>query len=148
MLYTAYEMNRRMGAPVVAASEWTARALQGLPTPLGRTSAVRHMVVACDILANARPTHRCPALGITTVSVGDVEAVVVELPALKTPFGTLLHWAKPEMTGLPRGCVVGHMSGHLTTLIRPTIKTMLTNHAVYIIDWLKASDIPTSHGHF
>src|SRR3712207_6698386 len=148
MLYTAYEMNRRMGAPVVAASEWTARALQGLPTPLGRTPAVRHMVAACDILANARPTHRRPAFGITTVPVGDREADVFERPALKTPFGTLLHFAKPSVTGQPRVLVVGPMSGHFTTLIRPTIKTLLSDHDVYVIDWHNARDIPASHGPF
>ena len=148
MLYTAYEMNRRMGAPVVAASEWTARALQGLPAPLSRTPAVRHMRAACDILANARPTHHRPAFGITTVPVGDREADVYERPALKTPFGTLLHFAKPSVIGQPRVLVVGPMSGHFTTLIRPTIKTLLADHDVYVIDWHNARDIPAEHGPF
>ncbi|SDO46502.1 polyhydroxyalkanoate depolymerase [Geodermatophilus sp. DSM 45219] len=148
MLYSAYEMNRRMGAPVVAASEWTARALQSLPSPLGRTPGVRHMVAACDILANARPTHHRPAFGITTVPVGGREADVFERPALKTPFGTLLHFAKPSVTGQPRVLVVGPMSGHFTTLIRPTIRTLLSDHDVYVIDWHNARDIPVAHGAF
>ncbi len=148
MLYTAYEMNRRMGAPVVAASEWTARALQGLPTPLSRTPAVRHMRAACDILANARPTHHRPAFGITTVPVGDREADVFERPALRTPFGTLLHFTKPSVPDQPRVLVVGPMSGHFTTLIRPTIKTLLSDHDVYVIDWHNARDIPAEHGPF
>ena len=148
MLYTAYEMNRRMGAPVVAASEWTARALQGLPTPLGRIPTVRHMRAACDILANARPTHHRPAFGITTVPVGDREADVFERPALRTPFGTLLHFPKPSVPDQPRVLVVGPMSGHFTTLIRPTIKTLLSDHDVYVIDWHNARDIPAEHGPF
>ena len=148
MLYTAYEMNRRMGAPVVAASEWTARALQGLPTPLSRTPAVRHMRAACDILANARPTHHRPSFGITTVPVGDREADVFERPALRTPFGTLLHFPKPSVPDQPRVLVVGPMSGHFTTLIRPTIKTLLSDHDVYVIDWHNARDIPAEHGPF
>src|SRR3712207_3939973 len=148
MLYSAYEMNRRMGAPVVAASEWTARALQGLPGPWARTPAVRHVVAACDILANARPTHHRPAFGIPTVPVGARKADVFERPALRTPFGTLLHFAKPSVVGQPRVLVVGPMSGHFTTLIRPTIRTLLSDHDVYVIDWHNARDIPAEHGPF
>ena len=130
MLYTAYEMNRRATTPVVAASELTARALHALPAPWGRTPAVRHVRAACDILAKARPTHDRPAFGIETVPVGDREAEVVERPALVTPFGTLLHFAKPSVIGQPRVLVVGPMSGHFTTLIRPTIRTLLSDHDV------------------
>lgn len=148
MLYTAYEINRRATAPVRTASELTARALQGLPTPLARSYTVRHVRAACDLLANARPTHDRPAFGIATVPVGDRQADVVERPALTTPFGTLLHFAKPGVVGQPRVLVVGPMSGHFTTLIRPTIKTLLSDHDVYAIDWHNARDIPVEHGRF
>ena len=148
MLYTAYEMNRRAGAPVVAASELTARALQALPAPLGRTPGVRHMRAACHILAKARPTHDRPAFGIETVPVDGRDADVFERPSLITPFATLLHFAKPSVTGQPRVLVVGPMSGHFTTLIRPTIRTLLSDHDVYAIDWHNARDIPAHHGPF
>src|SRR5919107_656301 len=106
------------------------------------------MQAACDILANARPTHHRPAFGIPTVPVGDREVDVYERPALRTPFGTLLHFSKPSVTDQPRVLVVGPMSGHFTTLIRPTIKTLLSDHDVYVIDWHNARDIPAEHGAF
>src|SRR3954471_10221735 len=102
MLYTAYEMNRRAGAPVVAASELTARALQALPAPLARTPRGRHMRAACHILAHARPTHDRPAFGLGAVPGEGREADVFERPTLPTPFATLLHFAKPSVTGQPR----------------------------------------------
>ncbi len=148
MLYTAYEMNRRATAPVLAASQLTARALGALPVPLAKAPAVRHMRAACDILAKARPTHDRPAFGIETVKVGDRQADVFERPALTTPFGTLLHFAKPSVPGQPRVLVVGPMSGHFTTLIRPTIRTLLSDHDVYVIDWHNARNIPAEHGPF
>jgi len=148
MLYTAYEMNRRAGAPVVAASELTARVLQALPAPLAHTPGVRHMRAACHILANARPTHDRPAFGIETVPVDGRDAEVFERSTLTTPFATLLHFAKPSVTGQPRVLVVGPMSGHFTTLIRPTIRTLLSDHDVYAIDWHNARDIPAHHGPF
>ncbi|NEM05433.1 polyhydroxyalkanoate depolymerase [Geodermatophilus normandii] len=148
MLYTAYEINRRAGAPVVAASGLTARALHALPAPLARNPAVRHVRAACDILAKARPTHDRPAYGIGTVRVSGRDVDVVERPALTTPFGTLLHFAKPSVPGQPRVLVVGPMSGHFTTLIRPTIRTLLSDHDVYVVDWHNARDVPVAHGRF
>jgi poly(3-hydroxybutyrate) depolymerase len=148
MLYTAYEMNRRATAPVVVASELTARALQALPAPFAKAPAVRHVRAACDIFAKSRPTHDRPAFGIDTVQVGDRQADVFERPALTTPFGTLLHFAKPSVPGQPRVLVVGPMSGHFTTLIRPTIRTLLSDHDVYVIDWHNARNIPAEHGPF
>ena len=148
MLYTAYELNRRAGAPVVAASELTARALHALPAPLATTPAVRHVRAACDILAKARPTHDRPAFGIDAVRVDGRDVEVVERPTMTTPFATLLHFAKPSVPDQPRVLVVGPMSGHFTTLIRPAIRTLLADHDVHVIDWHNARDIPTEHGRF
>ncbi|MGY2065597.1 polyhydroxyalkanoate depolymerase [Blastococcus sp. SYSU DS0619] len=148
MLYTAYEMNRRAGAPVVVASELTSRALHALPAPLAKAPGVRHVRAACDILAKARPTHDRPDFGIDVVRVGDRDVRVVERPTLTTPFATLLHFAKPSAPPQPRVLVVGPMSGHFTTLIRPTIRTLLSDHDVHVIDWHNARDVPTEHGPF
>ncbi|MGY1669416.1 polyhydroxyalkanoate depolymerase [Geodermatophilus sp. SYSU D00710] len=148
MLYTAYELNRRAGAPMVAATGLTARALHALPGPLAKNPAVRHARAACEILAKARPTHDRPAYGITTVRVAGRDADVVERPTMTTPFGTLLHFAKPDIHGQPRVLVVGPMSGHFTTLIRPTIRTLLADHDVHVMDWHNARDIPVEHGRF
>ncbi|MGY1591340.1 polyhydroxyalkanoate depolymerase [Geodermatophilus sp. SYSU D00708] len=148
MLYTAYEWNRRASTPVVTASGLTARALSTLPTALSGRTAVRHLRAACDIVARARPTHHRPEYGIDVVPVGDRLADVREEPLTATPFATLLHFAKPSVTDQPKVLVVGPMSGHFTTLIRPTIRTLLSDHDVYVLDWHNARDIPVEHGPF
>src|SRR4051794_24748692 len=142
MLYTAYEWNRRAGAPVVATSQLAARALESLPAPLARTPGFRHMRAACDIVAHARPTHDRPAFGIDAVSVDGRMVPVRERAEMQTPFATLLNFHKPSVTGQPRVLVVGPMSGHFTTLIRPTIRTLLSDHDVHVLDWHNARDIP------
>jgi poly(3-hydroxybutyrate) depolymerase len=147
MLYTAYELQRRLTSPLVTASEKTARTLSALPSPLAGP-AVRHVRAACDIVAHARPTHDRPPFGIDAVPVGTETAVVNERPTLRTPFATLLHFQKPSVTGQPRVLVVGPMSGHFTTLIRPTIRTLLEDHDVHVLDWHNARDIPVAHGAF
>ncbi|WP_164701224.1 polyhydroxyalkanoate depolymerase [Modestobacter sp. KNN46-3] len=147
MLYTAYDLQRRIASPLVTASERTARALNAVPAPLAGWG-VRHARAACDILAHARPTHDRPPFGIDAVPVGAQMAVVTEHPTLRTPFATLIHFQKPSVTGQPRVLVVGPMSGHFTTLIRPTIQTLLGDHDVHVLDWHNARDIPVADGRF
>jgi polyhydroxyalkanoate depolymerase len=73
---------------------------------------------------------------------------VFEQPETSTPFATLLHFRKPSVSDQPRVLVVGPMSGHFTTLIRPTIRTLLSDHDVYVLDWHNARDIPATEGPF
>jgi polyhydroxyalkanoate depolymerase len=148
MLYTAYDVQRRAAAPVLAATELASRALHALPSPLASSPGVRQVRAVCDILSRARPTHERPAFGIDRVVVGEHEVDVVERPVTATPFATLLHFAKPSVTGQPRVLVVGPMSGHFTTLIRPAIRTLLRDHDVHVLDWHNARDIPVDQGRF
>jgi poly(3-hydroxybutyrate) depolymerase len=148
MLYTTYQLHRRLGRPVRAASGLTARALHALPAPAASLPPVRQLRAACDIVARARPTHYRPDWGIEAVEIdGQVAEVVLE-PVTTTPFATLLHFAKPSAPGQPRVLLVGPMSGHFTTLLRPTIRTLLADHDVHVLDWHNARDVPLEHGPF
>ena len=148
MLYSTYQLQRRLIRPVRATSGLTARALHALPSPVAALPPVRQLRAACDIVSRARPTHYCPDWGIDTVQVDDQVAEVVQEPVTTTPFATLLHFAKPTVAQQPRVLVVGPMSGHFTTLLRPTIRTLLTGHDVHVLDWHNARDIPLEHGRF
>jgi polyhydroxyalkanoate depolymerase len=148
MLYATYEFNRRMGAPAVAASALTARALHTLPGPVAKARSVRHLRAVCEIAARARPTHTRPEFGITAVPVDGVEVTVTERPLHATPFATLINFRKDVAVAQPRVLVVGPMSGHFTTLIRPTIRTLLADHDVSVLDWRNARDIPVEYGVF
>ena len=50
------------------------------------------------------------------------------------------------MPNQPPVLLVGPMSGHFSTLLRPTVRTLLTDHDVYVIDWNNARDIPVAAG--
>ncbi|WP_448628361.1 polyhydroxyalkanoate depolymerase [Geodermatophilus sp. URMC 64] len=148
MLYTAYEWQRRLSAPTRITSELTARALQGLPVPLAGLPSARRLRAACDIVARSRPTHERPHWDIESVVVDGRDADVFPQAETSTPFATLVHFAKPAVTGQPRVLVVGPMSGHFATLLRPTIRTLLADHDVFVLDWHNARDIPLEHGRF
>jgi poly(3-hydroxybutyrate) depolymerase len=99
-------------------------------------------------VASVEPTHIRPDWGIdSAVTKGEFTEVDAR-DALSTPFATALHFAKPAVSGQPRVLVVGPMSGHFATLLRPTVRTLLADHDVYVIDWKNARDIPAAEGRF
>ena len=148
MLYNAYEWQQRLTAPGRAASEWTARVLESLPTPLAGHPGTRAVRAACQVVASARPTHVRPDWGIDSVVVDGRVTEVVPRPAISTPFADVLHFAKPEVRDQPQVLLVGPISGHFATLLRPTVRTLLADHDVFVIDWNNARDIPVAAGRF
>jgi poly(3-hydroxybutyrate) depolymerase len=82
------------------------------------------------------------------VVIGGRAAEVSATSALSTPFASLLHFAKPSVSGQPPVLLVGPISGHFATLLRPTVRTLLVDHDVYVLDWHNARDIPVSEGRF
>ena len=147
MLYTAYEWQQRLTAPARATSDLTARAIESLPAPLAALPGPRRLRAACRIAAAAHPTHVRPDWGIDTADVGGRAVPVTVEPVLSTPFADLLHFSTPGPAG-PRVLVVGPMSGHFTTLLRPTVRTLLGDADVYVVDWRNARDVPVAAGRF
>src|SRR3954468_9317621 len=134
MLYSTYQLQRRLIRPVRATSGLTARALHALPSSVAAVPPLRQLGAACDIVTHARPTHYRPDWGIDSVQVGDQVAEVTPKPMPTSPFAPLLHFAKHAVQGQRRVLLVGPMSGHFTTLLRPTIRTLLTGHDVHVLD--------------
>ena len=148
MLYTAYEVHQRLNWPARTTSELLGGALERLPGPVAALPAPRRLKAACRIVAKARPTHVHPAWGIDSVTVQGQPTEVVVRPVLTTPFATLLHFAKPTVSGQPRTLLIGPISGHFATLLRPTVQTLLADHDVFVLDWHNARDIPVAEGRF
>src|SRR5262249_29385117 len=48
----------------------------------------------------------------------------------------------------PRVLLVAPLSGHFATLLRGTVRTLLSEHDVFITDWHNARDISIAHGRF
>jgi polyhydroxyalkanoate depolymerase len=122
-----------------------------LHTPLGDALApygLRPVTAGFDMMARAGITHTRPAFGITSVTVDDVDVPVVEEIADATPFATLLHFKKALTTETPPVLIVAPMSGHFSTLLRGTVRTMLLDHDVYLTDWHNARDVSVTAGRF
>ena len=146
MLYQAYQLQDDLASMFRTSARWAMGAFgNGLspPLPMGN-----HFMAAMGMISRFQLTHARPAFGIETVPVGNREVPVTEEVALDLPFGKLLHFAKDVDTPQPRIMIVAPLSGHFSTLLAGTVRTMLSDHDVYITDWANARDVPVDAGTF
>lgn len=148
MLYPTYEWHRRLTEPARISSKLLHRTLSGLPTPLAQLPGTRRLKAVSEVAAGTRPTHVRPDWGIDSVTIAGESVQVVVRPVLTTPFATLLHFATAGVTGRTSTLLMGPISGHFATLLRPTVRTLLAHHDVYVLDWHNARDIPVTEGRF
>jgi poly(3-hydroxybutyrate) depolymerase len=148
MLYEAYQAH----SDVVAPMRWFAHAFQGMlnqPWPvLAHHPVIRGAAAACEMVARAGMWHERPDFGIRGTMVGNRAVAVSEVPLVRHPFCTLLHFAKDTDVVQPRVLLVAPMSGHFATLLRGTVETLLPDHDVYVTDWINARNVPLLYGRF
>ena len=145
-MYQAYQAFDDLAAPVRAMAAIVARSL----TPRADSGNIhlRRLAATYELVARLRLTHERPAYGIDSIMVGQQLVEVREEFVYSTPFGSLLHFKKDDLTPQPRVLLVAPMSGHFATLLRDTVQTMLPEHDVYITDWHNARNISLLHGPF
>jgi poly(3-hydroxybutyrate) depolymerase len=67
--------------------------------------------------------------------------------ALDKPFCKLLHFKTAHAHG-KKVLVVAPLSGHHSTLVRDTVRSLLAEHDVWVTDWVDARMVPLSAGPF
>ncbi len=147
MLYSAYQWQSDLHASLreaAAQMQSFMRPLQGIPGFQG----LAFVDAAWELVVRTKLTHHRPSFGIGEVSVGNREIAVIEEPFQTTPFCTLLHFRKEIDTPQPKVLVVSPLSGHFSTLLRGTVRSLLQDYDVYLTDWHNARDIPLSAGRF
>jgi poly(3-hydroxybutyrate) depolymerase len=146
MLYLAYQLQTDVMVPIRA---WASMAINAGASPqLADHPAMRNLSAIYELISRAGLTHTRPPFGIGSVTVGNREVEVREEAAASTPFGTLLHFKKDIEASQPRVLMVAPLSGHFSTLLRATVRTMLPEHDVFITDWHNARDAPLTAGRF
>jgi len=148
MLYQAYQAHADLMGPVRSLAGLAATSLGGRLNGSARPSVLSNLTAAYELIARAGLTHARPAYGIETVTVGNEDVPVTEEAAHVTPFGTLLHFRKEIGQAQPRVLLAAPLSGHFSTLLRATVRTMLAEHDVYITDWHNAREVPPEAGSF
>jgi poly(3-hydroxybutyrate) depolymerase len=109
-----------------------------------------------DLMHRLVKDYEKPQFGITSVDVGGVEVAVQQQVALSRPFCRLLRFkrfsddpqALDRMKQQATVLVVAPLSGHHSTLLRETVRSLLQDHKVYITDWTDARMVPVEDGAF
>ncbi|MBN9890240.1 polyhydroxyalkanoate depolymerase [Salipiger abyssi] len=146
MLYAAYQGLDDIIAPFRTAA---LSALAFSPRDIGPFGEMfRRHAALMEMISRFQLSHKRPPFGIHSVPVENREVPVVEEVALDLPFGNLLHFKKDIDTYQPKVLVTAPLSGHFSTLLAGTVRTLLRDHDVYITDWKNARDVPRDAGDF
>jgi poly(3-hydroxybutyrate) depolymerase len=148
MLYQTYQVQADAFAPFRLLAEASKEFLNHPWLAFRDHPMLRHAAAAFEMVSRAGISARRPEFGLTKAMVAGREVAVHEVPVLKTPFCTLLHFQKESAVEQPRVLLVAPLSGHFATLLRGTVETLLQDHDVYITDWLNARNVALSHGRF
>src|SRR5882724_8440253 len=148
MMYDAYQAQADFLAPLRAWAGLTSAALRDTQAGPTANFLFRAMSAGAELVSRSHLVHERPPYGIEAVALAGRDVPVIEQPAYRTPFGTLLHFRKETNIEQPRVLLVAPMAGHFPTLLRHTVRTLLADHDVYITDWANARDVPRAAGRF
>ena len=156
MLYQIYETQRALMSPFAEFASASAKLYDHPLSPFAQFPLSQRVSAGFDLLHRLAKDYEKPPFSITSATVGGVEIAVQEQVALSKPFCRLLRFkrftddshALDTMKVQPTVLVVAPLSGHHSTLLRDTVKSLLHDHKVYITDWTDARMVPLSEGVF
>ena len=156
MLYQIYETQRALMSPFAEFASATAKLYEHPLSPFAQLPMAQRVSAGFDLLHRLAKEYEKPPFGITSATVNGVEIAVQEQVAVTKPFCRLLRFkrftddarALETMKVQPTVLVVAPLSGHHSTLLRDTVKSLLHDHKVYITDWTDARMVPLTEGAF
>ncbi|CAN5525737.1 polyhydroxyalkanoate depolymerase [soil metagenome] len=158
MLYQLYESQRTLMEPFVDFAQAAAKLYSGSLSPIGKTPLAQRVSAGYSLMYRLGKDYEKPSFDIHQIDVDKegVSLAIHERVEVDKPFCELRRFKRftddsATLTLLkdqPAVLVVAPLSGHYSTLLRDTVKTMLKDHKVYITDWKNARNVPLSDGAF
>ncbi len=152
MLYQAHELQRAILEPW---RWWAQASVDAYSSPMSLFSyapSANKMAAGLELMLRLTKRYDRPAFGINHVEVAGRQVDVTEHVLLDKPFCQLLHFQKSgnakKTASQPVALIFAPLSGHFSTLLRDTVRTMLPDHDVVITDWKDARDVSISEGPF
>lgn len=156
MLYQFYEAQRVLMEPFADFALATSKMLGNPATPTSQLPLFQRVSAYYDLIYRLGKDYVKPEFGINSVKVGESDVAVQECIEIEKPFCQLRLFkcfsdntaTLEAMKKLPSVLIVAPLSGHYATLLRDTVRTMMSDHKVYITDWKNARMVPLSEGEF
>ena len=157
MLYHLYETQRALMAPFSEFASASAKLYDHPLSPFAQLPMSQRLSAGFDLVHRLAKEYEKPTFNITRARVGgDIEVAVHEQVAVELPFCRLLRFKRftdnPQALALmksqPTVIVFAPLSGHHSTLLRNTVRSLLCDHKVFITDWTDARMVPVEAGPF
>ena len=156
MLYALHEAQRALLSPFTYLSEAGARIFSQPSSLYAHLPGAARLAADYELAYRLGKDYEKPEFGLSQVPVHGHEAAVLQRTVMEKPFCKLLRFKRfsdnpdclEQMLNDPVVLVVAPLSGHHSTLLRDTVRTLLHDHKVYVTDWIDARMVPTEEGAF
>jgi poly(3-hydroxybutyrate) depolymerase len=156
MLYQIYDMQRSLMEPFADLALTASKVFSNPLMPLSHLPNAQRVSATYDLIHRLGKDYVKPEFGIRSVDVDGVEVAIHERVEITKPFCELRRFKRfsddtatlEKLKNQPAVLVVAPLSGHYSTLLRDTVRTMLKDHKVYITDWKNARLVPLEDGDF
>ncbi|HEX5355256.1 MAG TPA: polyhydroxyalkanoate depolymerase [Aquabacterium sp.] len=156
MLYQIYETNRAWISPFSEFASAASKLYSNPLSPMAQIPSAHRVSAGFDLIHRLTKEYEKPEFGINKVNVHGTDVVIQEQVVEEKPFCKLIRFKRftdeskllDKMRDQPSVLVVAPLSGHHSTLLRDTVRTLLQDHKVYITDWIDARMVPLEDGPF
>jgi poly(3-hydroxybutyrate) depolymerase len=150
--YWLYEMSQALLNPSRAFADAARLFYKNPANPLSYTAFGKSMAAGLELFERSTRRYGKPEWNIESTLVGGERVPVRISTVWERPFCRLLHFERAferlPRRPQPRLLIVAPMSGHYPTLLRGTVEGFLSNHDVYITEWIDARMVPAAEGRF
>ena len=154
MLYHLHEMQRSLLTPLMQWADASSKLFTNPVSPLAHTPFAQRIAAGYELMYRLGKDYEKPAFDIDTTTVNGADVGIIEQVEVNKPFCRLIHFKKDlsekAIAALkqPKVLLVAPLSGHHSTLLRDTVRGLLTDHDVYITDWINPRDVSLAQGRF
>jgi len=156
MLYQLHEFQTALLQPVSSWAQAASKALIDASNPASQIPGSDRLAASYQLLYRLGKNYNKPEFGIRTVQAHGQEVAIQERMITSKPFCNLIRFKRfsddidviKKLKDDPVVLIVAPLSGHHSTLLRDTVRTLLQDHKVYITDWIDARVVPADENAF
>ncbi|CAB3774846.1 polyhydroxyalkanoate depolymerase [Paraburkholderia humisilvae] len=156
MLYQFHEFQRSLFNPLTAWAHAASQSLSNPASPLAYIPGATRLSAGYELLYRLGKNYEKPGFDLHQIVKDGHNIPIVEQTIIEKPFCRLMRFkrfaddpdALAQLNDEPVVLVCAPLSGHHSTLLRDTVRTLLQDHKVYITDWTDARMVPLVDGSF
>jgi poly(3-hydroxybutyrate) depolymerase len=156
MLYQIREFQRALLSPLTAWAQAASKSFSNPASPFSLVPGATRLAAGYELIYRLGKDYEKPEFNIRQITKDGFNIPIVEQTIVEKPFCRLLRFkryaddshAVTTLKDEPAVLLCAPLSGHHSTLLRDTVRTLLQDHKVYITDWIDARMVPLEAGPF